>query len=93
MFWWGHYISLQYFVENNEHLPSKLAALRHTDLVVLMRGDLFNNQLDHEDFVPVKQFTATNTELPVTKICTKVPFTELENLQQHVRSFMEHLPE
>jgi hypothetical protein len=91
MFWWGHYISLQYFVACDEQLSAKLSACADTDYMILTAGDLFNNQIDGECFIPVKQFTATDTGMSVTKICSKVPFTELENLQQHVEQFMKHI--
>lgn len=91
MFWWGHYISLQYFVANDEHLPAKLSACAGTDCLVLSQGDLFNNRLEDAAFIPVDQFKTLPDDLPVTKICTKVPFTELENLQHHVALLMRNL--
>lgn len=84
MFWWGHYISLQYFIETQ---AINLNRLKQTDYVLLTAGDLFNNALGHSGFTPVTRLDHL-PGLALTKICTQVPFTEMERMEEHVSRFM-----
>ncbi len=87
MFWWGHYISLQYFVT-----PDKAAALaaetQTLPLLLLVGDDIYENDLDKPGFIPLHQLSSSLNHASLTKVCMKVPFSEWENLTEHIQKFM-----
>ncbi len=92
MLWWGHYISLQYFIGVDETTVTKLKQLKHLPYKVLTTDNLFNNKLDDLDFVETSALNEKHfTFNKLTKICYRVELSELENLEQHIEVFMNHV--
>lgn len=92
MLWWGHYISLQYFIGVDENTVTKLKQLKHLPYKVLTTDNLFNNKLEDVDFVDTSTLNEKHFTLnKLTKICYRVELSELENLEQHIEVFMSHV--
>ena len=92
MLWWGHYVSLQYFVRVDEHTLSKMTLLKNLPYQVLTTDNLFNNNLEDADFTAIAQISTINFEPnQLTKICHRVELSELENLEQHIDEFMQRI--
>lgn len=92
MLWWGHYISLQYFIGVDENTVTKLKQLKHLPYKVLTTDNLFNNKLEDLDFVETSALNEKHfTPNKLTKICYRVELSELENLEQHIEVFMNHV--
>ncbi len=89
MCWWGHYISLQYFFTATEQTWQQLQPLFPQQFWVLTGEDLFNNDLNHQDFTPITQLSPQ--QLPVgkaSKICKRLGFDEFEKLEQEITDFL-----
>ena len=92
MIWWGHYISMQYFIWIDENTMAKLKQLTHLPYKVLITDNLFNNKLEDVDFVDTSNINENSlTPNKLTKICCSVALSELENLEQHIETFMSHV--
>ena len=92
MLWWGHYVSLQYFVRVDEHTLSKMTLLKNLPYQVLTTDNLFNNNLEDADFTAIEKISTINFEPnQLTKICHRVELSELENLEQHIDEFMQRI--
>lgn len=89
MFWWGHYISLQYFIYLNADMAASLHQYSAHNYVVLNGEDLYNNDLCSHDFVPLENYQYQTSRL--TKICLRVELADIENLEQHLDPFMAHM--
>jgi hypothetical protein len=86
MIWWGHYISLQLFFDNNDNNLAAIKQITLPNFVVGTSDDLFLNELDDASFIASQN--VNKVIQPVSKICLKVAYTELDNLQQHIEHFM-----
>lgn len=92
MFWWGHYISVQYFIRFDADKLKKLTNFSHKPYVISLAENLFNNNLDDAEFIPINNFKADEVTLPhLSKICCKIDLTELSNLEQHIGLFMDDM--
>jgi hypothetical protein len=92
MLWWGHYISLQYFIRVDALTLEKLNSLKHLPYRVLITDNLFNNNLEDTDFIDLSALNKTQfTPNQLTKICCRVELSELENLEQNIEIFMSHV--
>ena len=92
MLWWGHYVSLQYFIRVDEQTLGKMNLLKNLPYRVLTTDNLFNNNLEDADFTAIAKINTINFEPnQLTKICHRVELSELENLEQHVEEFMQQV--
>jgi hypothetical protein len=92
MLWWGHYISLQYFIRFDAETLAKIKQLKNLPYKVLVTHNLFNNKLDDIDFIDISNINETHfTPNQLTKICCRVELSELEKLEVHVEDFMKRL--
>jgi hypothetical protein len=86
MFWWGNYISLQYFIKSE--------AIDHIDgneqLFVLIGDDLFDNDLQSNNFISINQFKQNPALLPpLSKLAKKVSFDDSASLLHKTIDFLE----
>jgi hypothetical protein len=92
MLWWGHYVSLQYFIRVDEHTLCKMTLLKNLPYQVLTTDNLFNNNLEDDDFTAITQISSIDFEPnQLTKICLRVELSELENLEQQIEEFMHQI--
>lgn len=89
MFWWGHYISLQYFIYMNADTAANLHHYRQYPYTILNSEDLYNNDLCSHDFIPLQDYHYKQSCL--TKICQRIELAEFENLEHHLTPFMTHM--
>ena len=89
VFWWGNYISLQYFLGIDDNLAVQIQQLPANNYVVLVTTDLFSNNLQEDCFMPSPQIEPSHLKaLHTTKICQQIAFNELENLEELVTHFL-----
>jgi hypothetical protein len=89
MLWWGHYISLQYFIRVDALTIEKLNSLKDLPYKVLTTDNLFNNNLEDADFTTLSALNEIHFEPnQLTKVCHRMELSELENLEKHVEEFM-----
>lgn len=92
MLWWGHYISLQLFVKPAVLLNINTDTINSKNYLVLAGDQLFNNNLDTKDFIPLSAIrSGLDPGQEMTKICIKIEWTEMEHIEQHIREFMNDL--
>lgn len=92
MLWWGHYVSLQYFIRVDEHTLCKMTLLKNLPYQVLTTDNLFNNNLEDVDFTAIAQISTIDFEPnQLIKICLRVELSELENLEQQIEEFMHQI--
>lgn len=92
MFWWGHYISLQFFLNTSSLALPDPSLIKSNSYFILTGDNLFNNELNAADFCRLdeyKQEMSTNQE--ITKICMKVDLNDMEEIQAHISTFMNDM--
>ena len=94
MFWWGHYISLQYFTRVDADYLIKLNTLKHKPYLLSIAENLFNNKLDDDEFMPINNLKLDDATLPcIGKVCYKIDLSELGNIEPHIIQFMDDMME
>lgn len=92
MVWWGHYVSLQYFVEANANNLKHAMQLPAQNYKILTTQSLFNNHLESADFVEPNQLHEHSfSDLQYTKIAVSIPLNNLPNIEVDVENFIEEL--
>ncbi len=89
VFWWGNYMSLQYFIGVEDNLATQIQQLPANNYVTLVTTDLFSNNLQEPCFMASTQIEPSHLQaLHTTKICQQIAFNQLENLEELTNQFL-----
>ena len=92
MFWWGHYISVQLFLDAHTVRQFGLAQISSSRYCILTADNLFNNDLDSIDFAYLDQpGIKLSPEQQITKVCMKIGLDEMADIEKHIRIFMNDM--
>lgn len=93
MFWWGHYVSLQLFLHAHTIKQGDLIHINSGRYRILTGNNLFNNDLNSADFTLLDQqiIMELNPDPQITKICMKISLSEMDNIEEHIRIFMNDM--
>lgn len=92
MAWWGHYVSLQYFIDANAKNLKHAMQLPAQNYKILTSQNLFNNQLESADFAKPNQLHEQSfNNMQYTKIASIIPLTNLQNMEMDIENFMTEL--
>ncbi len=92
MFWWGHYISVQLFLNTHTITQSNLDSLCSGKYFILVTDNLFNNDLDTIDFTCLTEpGMKISFDQEITKVCMKIRISEMEEMETHIRTFIGDL--